>query len=283
MVAVKISRGAEALLAADRARKRRKTSQLQRELQFSGVVSDEELQRMYQECLHRLSNSSLDEMICSVCDCWHFRQRILRKQVVDDSVFIRAVKQRLRTPEGLHPELVKCYDVSETFPCLVGVLLSRKGIINNGASFELSVCKSCYQSLMKTKRRSPPKFAIANGLYIGWLPDKYADTTPTEHAMLGLAQPTKMLSIVRGGRHTTIRAHAYYFRAGPSTPASLLPREVVADGTIGVTMVGSMTSLQKATTYWRYAARVDRLEDGTKRTAVCSDNLKSRETSYCAL
>ncbi|KUF86230.1 hypothetical protein AM588_10003254 [Phytophthora nicotianae] len=112
---------------------------------------------------------------------------------------------------------------------------------------------------MNKKLRSPPKFAIANGLYIGLLPEEYMDTNATEHAMLGLAQSTRMLTVVRGGNHSAIRAHAYYFRAVPSTPASLLPREVISDGTIGVTMIGSMTPQQKAATFKQYNVRVPRL------------------------
>ncbi|KAG6973176.1 hypothetical protein JG687_00001042 [Phytophthora cactorum] len=69
-----------------------------------------------------------------------------------------------------------------------------------------------------------------------------------------------MLTVVRGDLHTAIRSHVYYFRADSSTPASLLPREVVADGTIGVTMVGSMTPLQKTATYRRCDGRVPRLK-----------------------
>ncbi|ETO75398.1 hypothetical protein F444_09001 [Phytophthora nicotianae P1976] len=165
--------------------------------------------------------------------------------------------KRLKSPQGLHEELLMCYDVSSQIPALKGALLSPMGINNGGR--ELYVCKPCFNSLMNKKLRSPPKFAIANGLYIGLLPEEYMDTNATEHAMLGLAQSTRMLTVVRGGNHSAIRAHAYYFRAVPSTPASLLPREVISDGTIGVTMIGSMTPQQKAATFKQYNVRVPRL------------------------
>lgn len=106
---------------------------------------------------------------------------------------------------------------------------------------------------------SPPKFAIANGPHIGELPTCFDDTTVTEHAMLDLAQPTQFVSVVRGGCHSSIRSHAYYFRANPAPLARLLPEPVVAKGIIGVSMVGAMTSRQKAETMKRYRVRVPRL------------------------
>ncbi|KAF1793289.1 hypothetical protein GQ600_2610 [Phytophthora cactorum] len=171
------------------------------------------------------------------------------------------MRKRLKAPCGLCELLIKCYGASSHIPRFEGVLISSKGVLNGG--LDLRICNPCFMSLMNKVLRSPPpppRFAIANGLYIGWLPDKYADTSPTEHAMVSLTQSTKLLTVVRGGLHTAIRSHVYYFRADSSTPASLLPREVVADGTIGVTMVGSMTPLQKTATYRRYDGRVPRLK-----------------------
>lgn len=81
-------------------------------------------------------------------------------------------------------------------------------------------------------------FVIVNGLYIGWLPDKYDDANPIEHVMLNLAQPMKMIRCAPYNNSFS----RVLFSSQPSTPVSLQPREVVVDGTIGVTMVGCMTS-----------------------------------------
>ncbi|KAF4127213.1 hypothetical protein GN958_ATG23602 [Phytophthora infestans] len=79
--------------------------------------------------------------------------------------------------------------------------------------------------------------------------------------MLNLAQPTQFVSVVRGGRHSSLRSHAYFFRATPAPPAQLLPESVVSKGIIGVSMVGPMTPRQKAETAKRYQVRVSRLRD----------------------
>lgn len=78
----------------------------------------------------------------------------------------------------------------------------------------------------------------------------------TEHAMVNLAQTSSFIAVVQGGKHMSIRAHAYYFRAEPSPLAGLLPQEVVSKGTIGVTMVGCMTPTPKAKTMERYQVSV---------------------------
>lgn len=79
--------------------------------------------------------------------------------------------------------------------------------------------------------------------------------------MLNLAQPTQFVSVVRGGRPSSIRSHAYYFRANPAPLARLLPESVVTKGIIGVSMVGAMTPRQKAETSKRYSVRVPRIRD----------------------
>lgn len=266
---ISISCDDEVRLTSDRARKRQKrlsqsADEFDNRVQFPVLPSAEILHGIHQKCSRRLSNSHLGEVVCCVCDCFHPQWSSLKKQVPASPVLMTRIKSRLRAPPGLHPNLLKCYDVSDLLPDLRGVLLSPEGFISAGQSYVLSICKSCNQSLMNKNLVNPPKFEIANGLYIGWQDDEFNDTTPTEHAMLNLAQPTKMLSVVRGGRHTAIRAHAYYFRADPTTPAAMLPREVVSDGTIGVTIVGCMTPHQKAATFKRYNVRVQRLEDQMK-------------------
>ncbi|ETM46468.1 hypothetical protein L914_08643 [Phytophthora nicotianae] len=249
----------ETRLAYDRKKKRQKRAQrdTKDESEFPTPVPAKTLKQIQQECIRRLSNACLQEFVCCVCDCWHPVADILQKTVRASPQLLKAMAKRLKSPQGLHEELLMCYDVSSQIPALKGALLSPMGINNGGR--ELYVCKPCFNSLMNKKLRSPPKFAIANGLYIGLLPEEYMDTNATEHAMLGLAQSTRMLTVVRGGNHSAIRAHAYYFRAVPSTPASLLPREVISDGTIGVTMIGSMTPQQKAATFKQYNVRVPRL------------------------
>ncbi|KAF1784187.1 hypothetical protein GQ600_1573 [Phytophthora cactorum] len=73
-----------------------------------------------------------------------------------------------------------------------------------------------------------------------------------------------LLCVVRGWRHALLRSHAYFFRADPAPPAQILPRNVVSDGVIGVTMVGATTPAQKAASLKAYEVRIQRLREQLK-------------------
>ncbi|KAF4128339.1 hypothetical protein GN958_ATG22417 [Phytophthora infestans] len=171
------------------------------------------------------------------------------------------MRKRLKSPANLPTYLMEHYDLTDISSQLRGILLSRTGGTIEGEKVIFHLCNACYASLTNKKLFSPPKFAIANGLYIGVLPTQFDDSTMTENAMLNLALPTQFVSVVRGGRHSSLRSHAYFFRATPAPPAQLLPEPVVSKGIIGVYMVGPMTPRQKAEAAKRYQVRVSRLRD----------------------
>ncbi|ETI45556.1 hypothetical protein L917_09535 [Phytophthora nicotianae] len=171
------------------------------------------------------------------------------------------MRKILKFPANLPPGLMERYELTDISSQLHGILLSRTGVTIEGEKVILHLCNACYASFANKKLSSPPKFAIANGLHIGVLPTQFDEPTMTENAMLNLAQPTQFVTVVRGGRHSPLRSHVYFFRATPTPPAQLLPEPVVSKGIIGVSMVGSMTPRQKAETAKRYQIRVSRLRD----------------------
>ncbi|ETP12964.1 hypothetical protein F441_11766 [Phytophthora nicotianae CJ01A1] len=219
------------------------------------------ISRLFAECGSGISIEAIQEKVCCVCDCHHVVSEITEKLLSRSPALLRSMQKRLKPPANLPSRLLRFYSVASVSKKLKGLLLSRSGITIHQGIVKLQVCNSCYFSLMNRRATSPPKFAIANGLYIGVLPSRFHDTTVTENSMLNLAQPTQFVSVVRGGRHSTIRAHSYYFRANPAPPARLLPEKVASKGIIGVSMVGAMTERQKAETAKRYAVRVTRLRD----------------------
>ncbi|KAG6951413.1 hypothetical protein JG688_00013744 [Phytophthora aleatoria] len=165
---------------------------------------------------------------------------------------MRAFSSRLKCPPNLRPSLQKCYDVSDIDQLFQGLLLSRTRISVDEGSVIIQICISCRTSLLDKKRDNPPKFAIANGLYTGWIPSGFEDSTFIENTMLNLSQPMHFISVVRGGKDASLRSHAYFFRAD-------LPRKVISERVIGVTIVGAMTPAQKAATLKAYDIRVPRL------------------------
>ncbi|KUF81853.1 Neutral zinc metallopeptidase [Phytophthora nicotianae] len=169
------------------------------------------------------------------------------------------MKLRLKPPPNLPLGIREYYDLSGVDTAFEGMMLGKRGVVARDQQITLQMCASCKTSLMDKKRINPPKFAIANGLYMASLPETLLDSTFTENAMLNLAQPMHFISVVRGGKHASLRSHAYFFRANPAPPAQILPRDVVSEGVIGVTIVGAMTSAQKAATLKKYDVRLSRL------------------------
>ncbi|KAF1786571.1 hypothetical protein GQ600_5064 [Phytophthora cactorum] len=110
----------------------------------------------------------------------------------------------------------------------------------------------------RQEARQPTKYAIANGLYMGQFPSDMGVTTFTENAMLNLSQPMHFISVVRGGKHA-LSISRVFFRADPAPPAQRLPRDVVAETVVAVTMVGATTPAQMPATLKIYDVCVLRL------------------------
>ena len=116
----------------------------------------------------------------------HERTLFHLSNIEDD--FLESMRTKLVFPPDLDKDLSDYYDVSSYSEKLKGIMLSKGGIsLNDFGDVNLSICDTCKVSLKNTSN-TPPKFAIANGLYIGVLPDEYYDTTKTEYALLNRAQ-----------------------------------------------------------------------------------------------
>lgn len=216
--------------------------------------------RVYKASAELFSRSAMSELVCAVCDCFHPVSRIKNLKVTPGSDFMLAMATRLKPPPDLPANLQQYYDVSAIHPVFSVMMLSKEGIFVSEAQVMLQICMPCRKSLSDKKRVNAPKFAIANGLYMGRLPGEFENSTFTENAMLNLAQPMHFISVVRGGKHASLRSHAYFFRAEPAPPAQILPVDIVSEGIIGVTIVGAMTPMQKAATHKKYDVRVSRLK-----------------------
>ncbi|OWZ07500.1 hypothetical protein PHMEG_00020100 [Phytophthora megakarya] len=206
----------------------------------------------------------MKEVVCCVCDCFHSVAKVKSEPLVHRSHLMKSLKLRLKGPPNLDANLRLYYDTSDIDPSFQGLLLSRRGILVGELSTILQICLSCRTSLLDKQRANPPKFAIANGLYMGSLPREFQDSTFIENSMLNMAQPMYFILIVRGGKYASLRPHSYFFRADPAPPAQMLPRNVVSEGIIGVTIVGATTTHQKAATLKAYDVRVSRLREQLK-------------------
>lgn len=91
---------------------------------------------------------------------------------------------------------------------------------------------------------SPPKFAIANGFYVGWLPDQLDEASWIEKVMTQMVTVVAQTRIMRGGQHRAIRSHCMVFDSIPGPPVTLLPRRVDSLSSYSIVLAGPFTDEQ---------------------------------------
>ncbi len=102
---------------------------------------------------------------------------------------------------------------------------------------------SCKRSLIANySSNTTPKYAIANGLFIGMLPLEFKDTTNAEHVLLNRVQSSAFVRTAVGGCNRKMTFHTYSFRAEPTVPEAMLPRDLLESGEIKVGVAGSITT-----------------------------------------
>ncbi|KAI3633922.1 hypothetical protein MIR68_007526 [Amoeboaphelidium protococcarum] len=227
-------------------------------------VSQTEQQYVYQSITDALKSTNLQNVVCCVCDCFtNFNNSV---QLRLSQAPLEQMAAKLAFPRDtdvkFHENLRGFYDVALQCRDLSGMMLSKKGlIINDDPTKEpqLIFCKPCLTSLKNKQYKNPPKFAIANGLWIGWLPDKFTDTRRIEYAMTNRAQSSAYIKAVVGGQHKKIISHAYAFLSNPVTPCQLLPRKVDLQAEIKISICGAFTDPQKAAMLAKHKCRPGRL------------------------
>ncbi|OWY96514.1 hypothetical protein PHMEG_00033201 [Phytophthora megakarya] len=193
------------------------------------------------------------ELVYGVCDCLHPAARDKAVCVRAGFSILDAMKARLKPPPDLPDSLHAYYDASDLNPMLNDVMLSPQGISIFDSQVKVQMCTPCRKSITDKQCKNIPMFAIANELYISQLPSKFNDSPSVENAMLNLAQPMHYISVVQGGKHSSL-----FFRADP---AQMLPVDIATEGSVGVTLVGSMTPMQKAVACTRYDVRISRVNE----------------------
>jgi hypothetical protein len=190
---------------------------------------------------------------------------------------------RLQPPIGsnLILEILEDYDASEFHEGLKGILLSRHGIyiktsctksisssleiyqeaprIMDGGQlspYYLGACKECSSVVcqqptaneIKKYEYPPPVDAIANGHWVGYLPDKFKNFTRSDEQCLSLKQLVIYLSTISGSK-TKICSH-HYIIENPSPIITVLPGKV--EGCVRLTLVGAFTSEVEASQRMRF-------------------------------
>ncbi|ETL31819.1 hypothetical protein L916_15460, partial [Phytophthora nicotianae] len=202
------------------------------------------------ECLERLRRAlgaeGLDECACVVCDRLGLRQESRRVEDVDVT-YLKKMKRSLYVETANLPNtLVEQYRCPSCLSDLSGLMVSPRGINtytddNNYSRAWLSVCRECDRSIQRGRL---PKFAIANGFFMGRLPHKHRDLTVPERLMTQLTNVVAMTRVMRGGHHRCIRSHCIAFDCTPGPPVTLLPLPLEDVVSYRVVLVGHFTAAQ---------------------------------------
>jgi len=149
-------------------------------------------------------------------------------------------------------------------PQLSGVGLSPRGVRReaDGRAFAC-ICQSWYTSVRRTGRKmTPPRFSIANGFYVGALPDHLRDSTWLDLRLMYMVTPLVIVGVLRGGANGVIRSHVSLYDANPSSLVKLLPR-VLADTNDSFTVILSnlMTPAQELAVRRSHRVRGSRLNE----------------------
>jgi len=212
----------------------------------------------------RLWGDDMNEVTCAVCD---------RLVVASDAdthaltgLLLAQIVRKLKLPGDLPPLLREQYDCSGLLclPQLGGVGLSPRGVRREADGRALAcICHACYTSVRRTGRKTtPPRFSIANGFYVGALPDHLRDSTWLELRLMSMVTPLMSVGVVRGGANRVIRSHVSLYDARPSSLVTLLPR-VLADtnDSFMVILSGLMTPAQELAVRRSHRVRGSRLNE----------------------
>jgi len=214
---------------------------------------------------------------CCVCDRLTFKSECTFLPADQGGRLVQRMKQRL-SPFGLDEQIKQCYDVSELVPFLRGTLLSPRGIYpsNEGSGTpQLCICNECMYSLNRRKCHTPPKFAIANGLWIGSLDEPLM--TRTEELMVARLSPLVRMKqkrqsilssflmlgiqvhigVLTKGSQRVLRSHSLLFAATPGPPATMLPRSLDPEGDFKVIYAGPFTEKERLAGMRAYTVRRD--------------------------
>jgi len=115
------------------------------------------------------------------------------------------------------------------------------------------MCAACSKLVTHSKSTSPPTLAIANGNYIGRLPERF-NLSRTDEQAIALVSSCVSMSTVTGGPCQTIKSHHYIVENTEGPIVSMLPGDVV--DRVRVAMTGCMTSSQVAACKKRYELNV---------------------------
>ena len=198
-------------------------------------------------------------VVCAVCDEMfpHSETKLFGASHLPSS-FFSVLRKPSASPDGdltLHPLLLQQYDVSHYFPTdsrFQGLLISPRGveIHRENCSIEIQNCCECKLYICVTngcltalQKKRIPKFAIANGNYIGQLPEAIREMTFASRSLIRPVTSFGRMGSYSDTSGTRLTGHIYSNRLNTALVRQKLPM-APADTAIRVLIVSQMSSDQ---------------------------------------
>lgn len=146
---------------------------------FMALPSEDERKERYRQFYDATSNSAVRLGTCAVC---------ARSQVVKESGQTIIALSAIPNSHLLHPKP----DIIHPAQTLTqGMLLETSGLSRdeNGIVSAASICAECHRGLSKPCGQSPPKYSLANNLWIGPTPLELRRLTAPEQLLIALLYP----------------------------------------------------------------------------------------------
>ncbi len=192
------------------------------------------------ECLKAYREATIwkEPRVCAICGQY---MNDLQRTLVDDATACPLNLNLLRVPEEFFirrdsPEFL------HNLRQLDGLMLERRGIERlTENQVALLICRECHSSVKKSKM---PRFALANNLYRGILPDEFADVTWVEEMVCARYRNTAHITRLYGSsdpaQPTVLHGNTCAHEMNIVSTASVLPwAPTDINGILSIVFIGA--------------------------------------------
>ncbi|POM71051.1 LOW QUALITY PROTEIN: Hypothetical protein PHPALM_12432 [Phytophthora palmivora] len=187
-----------------------------------------------------LGAEGLDECVCAVCDRVVLRCDAEKKDG-SDRIYMNGLREVLGEASSDIPlTLLDQYRAPSLISGLENVMVSTRGIQCYIDDYGYPDCNS------SIRPRKLPKFAIANGFFMGDLPNNLQRFTIPERLLTQLSTLSAITRVMRGGHHRCIRSLCITSDCTPGLPLQLLPRSLAYVKSYRIVMTSHKDNYEKS-------------------------------------
>ena len=144
---------------------------------FLDLPTDDEVKLCYRLFYQQTSNSAICMAICAICG----REMMIREDTIVNVPLDNIPNSHRLVPLYSHP----------AHTLFDGKLLEPAGVTEegDGSHYRINVCGQCWTSLAKSQPDLPPAFSLANGLWMGPVPEILSSLSFPEQLLIAQLYP----------------------------------------------------------------------------------------------